>query len=188
MTNEKLIQQLKCGMHEKAFRYLYKNLSKVEAYVKSNSGTKSEALDVFQDGLIVLYNKVNAFSDQSEVKVEGFLINTCKLLWKNELKKKRVRNKKNESIGIELKDQSELEDFTLLELRYKIVEKIISKLGETCRTVLVSFYYKKHSLESIAKQLNYKSVQTAKTKKYKCMEKARKMAVDWGANSLNHQL
>jgi DNA-directed RNA polymerase specialized sigma24 family protein len=91
MKQSKIIEYLKNGQHQRAFTKLYAHFPKVEKHILKNSGTKAEASDIFQEALIILYKKINEVNDQ--LSVEGYLINTSKLLWSNELRKKKVRQK-----------------------------------------------------------------------------------------------
>jgi RNA polymerase sigma factor (sigma-70 family) len=183
MNNTKIILQLQGGNQERAFTRLYKYFPKVEKHILINSGSKEEALDIFQDGLIVLFKKVQDLPADSPIKVDGFLINTCKLLWSNELRKKKVRKNSGEKGLSEVESkqftqehQDEIELLIEKEAKFKTIDQVLIKLGEKCKNMLEAFYYKNFSMDKIAKKFGYKTVQSAKTKKYKCMEHARKLA------------
>ena len=173
MKNEKLIELLTNGKQEKAFTYLYNSFPKVEKHILRNSGTKEAALDVFQEGLILLYRKINGKAIDNP---EAFLITTCHFLWKNELRKKKVRiNTSDDVSSIEATDELDL----LIEKENKLkqLEYIILSLGEKCKSIFELFYYQAFDMNSIANKLGYKNVQTAKVQKYKCMERARNLAL-----------
>ena len=178
MNNSKILLQLKNGEQERAFRRLYTFYPKVEKHILVNSGSKQEALDIFQEGLIILFKKVKTIQLDSAIRIDGFLINTCKLLWSNELRKKKVRKKSSEDGLEQLEYIDEIEERIEKENKLKSIDEILKKLGEKCRSILELFYYKKCSMDKIAEKFGYKSVQSAKVQKYKCMENARKMALD----------
>lgn len=178
MNNSKIIQQLQSGRQEKAFARLYTYFPKIESYIRNNSGSKDEALDVFQDALIILYKKVQTLPQNTDIKVDGFLINTCKLLWSNELRKKKVRQKSGGEALEYLAYQDEIQDQIDKEEKLIKVENIVKNLGEKCKDILVAFYYKNFSMEKIAEQFGFKSIQSAKVQKYKCMETARNLALE----------
>ena len=178
MNNQKIIMQLQSGGQEKAFARLYKFYPKIERHVKINSGSKDEALDIFQEALIILYTKVKTLEEDSSIQVDGFLVNTCKLLWSNELRKKKVRQKSGDE-GLEyLAYQDEIQSHIEKEVKLNAVEEIIKNLGDRCKGILEAFYYKNFSMEKIADQFGFKTIQSAKVQKYKCMEAARKMAIE----------
>lgn len=50
------------------------------------------------------------------------------------------------------------------------ISKAIEKLPEDCQKVLKLFYFSEYDMESIARELNYKNADTAKSKKSVCMK------------------
>ena len=56
------------------------------------------------------------------------------------------------------------------------MEVIIKKLSNKCQLIFERFYYKNESMKNIANALGFSSVNSAKTQKYKCMERAIKLA------------
>lgn len=188
MNNTKITNLLRNGKQEKAFSKLYKLFPKVEKYILLNSGSKEEALDIFQEGLILLYQKSKA---DATIVVDGFLIKSCKFLWHNELRKKKVRSTggdfesfrkngtstTNSAINNLAQDDSALQ--LLIEKENKLiqVEEIVKQISKKCREIFELFYFKSMSMTQIAKRIGYKSVQSAKVQKYKCMEQARNLAL-----------
>ena len=177
MNTNKIIEQLQSGREERAFSKLYKLYPKIEKHICVNSGSKNEAEDIFQEGLIVLFNKVESIKSDAAISIEGFLVNTCKLLWSNELRKKKVRQKSSEDGLDKLEYEDEIQSQIDKEIKLNNIEGILQKLEEKCKSILELFYYQNFSMEKIAKKFGYKAVQSAKTKKYKCMEHARKLAL-----------
>ncbi|WP_027420256.1 RNA polymerase sigma factor [Crocinitomix catalasitica] len=176
MNQTKIIEQLKSGKQERAFTQLYRYYPKIEKHIIINSGSKEEALDIFQEGLIVLFNKAKTITKNDNVQIGGFLINTCKLLWSNELRKKNVRKGSGDTALKDLAYQDEIENQLIKESRFKIIDEVLKQLGEKCKNILAAFYYKQLSMDAIAKKFGYKSVQSAKTQKFKCMESARELS------------
>jgi RNA polymerase sigma factor (sigma-70 family) len=62
------------------------------------------------------------------------------------------------------------------EQKMKVLEKVLNQVTERCKKIFELFYFKKESMTEIAKKLEFSSVNSAKTQKYKCMEKAIKLA------------
>lgn len=190
MNNNKITDWLRNGKEEKAFSKLYKLFPKVEKYILINSGSKEEALDIFQEGLILLYQKSK---ENKDLTPDGFLIKSCKYLWQNELRKKKVRgnsgglhsftkndgtsttNKNN--INHLIQEDSKIESLIEKENKLKQVEEIIKQISKKCREIFELFYFKSMRMTEIAKRIGYKSVQSAKVQKYKCMEQARNLAL-----------
>ncbi len=50
----------------------------------------------------------------------------------------------------------------------------VERLGEKCKEILVSFYYKGHKMDRIAADYGYRNLHTATVQKFKCLERLRK--------------
>lgn len=50
------------------------------------------------------------------------------------------------------------------------ISKAIEKIPEDCQKVLNLFYFKEYDMDSIAREMNYKNGDTAKSKKSVCMK------------------
>lgn len=183
MNNNKISRQLINGSHEKAFVRLYSLYPKVEKYICINSGSKEEASDIFQEALILTYRKVNAVDFNTSIKIDGFLVNSCKLLWSNELRKKKVRQKVGDTGLDDLVEKNEIQELIEKEEKLIVIDQIIEKIGKKCKDLLEMFYFKNFSMKEIAKKFGYKTIQSAKTKKYKCMEHARGLASEFQEKS-----
>jgi RNA polymerase sigma factor (sigma-70 family) len=177
MNEAKLIELIQSGRHEKAFARLYQFYPKVEKHICINSGSRAEALDIFQDALIVLYRRITEGIKDPAFSCEGYLVTTCRLLWSNELRKKKVRTGDESGLG-KLIHEDEIQLQLDKEIKFKTIEKVLLKLGEKCRTILEQFYFHSLSMESIARQFGFKTVESAKVQKYKCIETARKLALE----------
>lgn len=55
------------------------------------------------------------------------------------------------------------------------VKRALKRMGETCREVLLLFYYRGFSMEAIAERTNLKNENTAKKTKYECLKKLREI-------------
>ena len=53
----------------------------------------------------------------------------------------------------------------------KVAGKVIDQLGDTCKKVLMYYYFEEMSMQDIADKLGFANTDTAKTKKYKCKKK-----------------
>jgi RNA polymerase sigma factor (sigma-70 family) len=162
--NEKEVFDRICKGDEKALEFLYKKYYRMMTkLVISNSGTEDEARDVYQDALIVFWQKATSGNLVLTSKMSTFIYSICQNLWRKELdRKKRLSNEEKDS-SVELDtDTAEKE---------KIIAKCIDQLGETCKKVLMYYYFEEMSMQDIADKLGFANTDTAKTKKYKCKKK-----------------
>jgi len=163
-TNEKdLFERIQKG-DEKALEFIYKKYYRMMTkLVITNSGTEEEARDVYQDALVVFWQKARSGNLVLTSKMSTYIYSICQNLWRKELdRKKRLSN--------EEKDSAESMDMDSPE-REKIIARCLEQLGETCRKVLMFYYFDDMSMQEIADKLGFANTDTAKTKKYKCKQK-----------------
>jgi RNA polymerase sigma factor (sigma-70 family) len=98
-----------------------------------------------------------------------------RFLWKNELRKQR-RNPELEWKDTLILSADDLDYSEEREEKIKLLDKVLNKVTERCKKIFELFYYKKENMQDIAVKLNFSSINSAKTQKYKCMESAIAMA------------
>jgi len=183
MDNEKIIQQLRSGDNKEALQEMYKSFPSVRHFIKTHGGNDDDARDMFQESLLIFYRNVQKEDFSLTASLNTYLFSICKYLWKDELKKK------NRMVNFEVADVAEeAAVYKEEELKMRWIDKILDRLGEKCSDILQLFYYKKMSMEEIAVKLQYKNVDTVKTQKYKCMERAKAMAGEVKVSSINDEL
>ena len=178
MDDLRIIELIQSGKDHEAFKALYAHLPKVEHLVRQNSGRGGDAKDIFQDALIIFHRRVRTEGFALTSSIGTFLFAVCRNLWREEL---RRRNKALTSWDLEddpaaLRDD-EPADLTALLARegeYSRAEQALKSLGDKCLDVLTRFYVKHEPLSEIAKALGFAGEGAAKTRKYKCLEEARK--------------
>jgi RNA polymerase sigma factor (sigma-70 family) len=141
---------------EKALELIYKKYYRMMTkLVITNSGTEEEARDVYQDALVVFWQKARSGNLVLTSKMSTFIYSICQNLWRKELdRKKRLSNEEKDSPTTMDMDSPERD-----------------QLGETCRKVLMYYYFDEMSMQEIAEKLGFANTDTAKTKKYKCKQK-----------------
>lgn len=156
---------------ERTLEAIYaKTYPMVRHYVKENSGTDEDAKDIFQEALITFYER--AIHDQLTLtsSVSTYLMGICKNLWRQELDKRARKTGLSDSLGDEVGEEVTVDE----EQPTAPLMNFVEQLGDTCRSILVSFYYFGQRLEQIAEQHGYRSVRSATVQKFKCLERLRK--------------
>jgi DNA-directed RNA polymerase specialized sigma subunit len=64
--------------------------------------------------------------------------------------------------------------------------KTMDMLGETCKKILLSFYYENLSMREILTTMDYQSEQVVRNKKYKCLKQLEELVT--GNKNLYQQL
>ena len=60
-------------------------------------------------------------------------------------------------------------------LQFVMMEKAMSGLGEPCKSLLEAFYLQKKTMQDIAAVFGYTNAENAKTQKYKCLVRLKKL-------------
>ena len=163
MKDSEVLAKIVSG-DESALDYLYKKYYRMMIkLVVTNSGTEDEARDIYQDALIVFWEKARKGNLVLTSKISTFIYSICLNLWRKELERKsRLSN--------EEKDDVEFIEIERTE-RIQIIRSCINELGDTCKRILMYYYFDGMSMNEIAEKLGYANNDTAKTKKYKCKKK-----------------
>ncbi|MBD3639281.1 MAG: sigma-70 family RNA polymerase sigma factor [Crocinitomicaceae bacterium] len=182
MTDQEIIAAIRKGDREPALKVLYKEFPKIQVNILSSGGDEEIARQIFHDSLILLMEKVSKPDFELSSKLSTFLYGINRFLWKNELRKRR------RSPELEWKDTLILtaEDVGYneeKEEKIKILNQILNQVTDKCKKIFELFYFKKESMSVIAEKLGFTSVNSAKTQKYKCMEKAIKLAKETEAQN-----
>jgi RNA polymerase sigma factor (sigma-70 family) len=140
-------------------------------YIVNNNGSWDDAQDIFQEVMVAFINLVKAGKFRGEASIKTFLYSLNKNIWLNELKKRgrtQVREMKYEKAS----DKMEQGINTALEAREanEGLLKIMGELGETCKKILLLYYYENQSMREILASLNYENEQVVRNKKYKCLK------------------
>jgi RNA polymerase sigma factor (sigma-70 family) len=162
--NETEIFERICKGDEKALELLYKKYYRMMTkMVITNSGTEEEARDVYQDALIVFWQKATSGNLVLTSKMSTYIYSICQNLWRKELDRKK-------RLSSEEKDSPVTLDTETAE-RERIIAQCIDQLDGTCKKVLMYYYFEEMSMQDIADKLGFANTDTAKTKKYKCKKK-----------------
>lgn len=175
MKDRDIILAIREGRREKPIRYLYKEFPKIEKLVVKSGCRKEVAQEIFNDSLILLIEKVQDPGFQLTSKLTTYLYGINRFLVMNELKRQR------KVIQLEWKDTMMLTDDDLSydmerEERLQSMEVLLTRVSEKCRQLFQLFYFQKKSMEAIASEMGYSSTNSAKTQKYKCIERAYRLS------------
>jgi len=137
----------------------------VARYVARHGGTFEEAKDIFQDALIILYEKT-----ETPVNLKGeqmaYLMGTARHLWF----RKHKQNNRETSLDILLETTDEDTEPTYAESK---LLGYLQRAGKKCIDLLKAVYYDRMPMTDIAEKFDYSSPHSATVQKYKCLEKVR---------------
>lgn len=141
-------------------------------YFKKFDISDDVLLDIYQDSIIVVYQKfVNekVKLEKSSLKTYIFGIGKNKLY--NHFKTNKKKNIDVESLKIE-EDKYEVEDPSPYEIK---LSKKLNEISESCRHVLELFYYRSFTIKEIVEATDYKDENTVKSHKSRCLKRLREL-------------
>ena len=174
-SDETLIKGLKEQRYS-CIRQIYKDyLPLAKSFVQKNSGNNEDAEDVFQDGLVILYQKISIENITLNCSLKTYFYAICKNIWLQRLERKwrllfeeNIAEEPSESYILfknEIKE-SELE-------KQRLFQKHFLTLPSKCQKVLELFLHDT-PLKEIAAMLGFKNEEYAKSRKYMCKNMLRK--------------
>ena len=143
--------------------------------------------EVYDDGCLVLWEKMNNGVELKEKSLVGYLVRICRNIGMHYLRKV---NEDIESLnriyerGYEMRDDDERgieEMFDVMEERgnedeiFERLDRVWGKLKEVDRMILESYYVDGCRMEEIAKRVGYRNGNSVKSKKNKVLRKMMEM-------------
>ncbi|MDF9799631.1 DNA-directed RNA polymerase specialized sigma24 family protein [Catalinimonas alkaloidigena] len=153
-------EQLFLALYQKAFPL-------VAQYISKRGGAFEEAKDVFQDALVIYYEKVLTAQDTHVQHEQVYILGIAKHLWLKKFRKEQPSTTLDHTdADIMVEEAAEQPSSTKL-LRF------LESSGRKCMDMLRAFYYDKLPLADIAQRFGYSGIRSATVQKYKCIEKVR---------------
>jgi RNA polymerase sigma factor (sigma-70 family) len=184
MFDQSIITEIKNGRQEKLTQIYRAHRDEFISWAGRNFQCGEEiAKDIFQMSMVIFYENIisgKLASLHSSVKTYLFAIG------KNKIMEHQLSNKRQQTIQEHFIREPLLEDYSEeKEETIRRVEGALVELGEPCKSLLELYYYRSYSIEQIAFTLNYKSNDSAKTQKYKCLTRLKKLMHQQTSSSLN---
>lgn len=149
----------------------------VERMVLTNSGSKDQAKDVFQETVMALYDKVTRQGLVLDCKLKTFIYAVSRNLWLKQLNKKGQQHFSLENNELEHLESTD-DDIQLhreQEKKFEKMEDALKILGEPCQSIITEFYIRNKSMQEICDKFGYTNTDNAKTQKYKCLQRLKKL-------------
>lgn len=172
-----LLDGLKSGNNQVVALLYQKNYPSVRNYITRNQGDEEDAEEIYQQAFVILYEKMQDPGFRLNASVGTFLYAVARNLWLASMKeRRRFAFKPDEDLeGDDPMDPALLQDVLAREKEFSAMEQSMEMLGEPCCSLLKLFYHQALSMEQIAEQMGYTNADNAKTQKYKCLRRLRRL-------------
>jgi RNA polymerase sigma factor (sigma-70 family) len=165
---------------DEAIRYIYHHYAHtISSLIINNSGNHQDAQDIFQETVVTFIETVKNNKFRGESSIKTFLVAIARNTWLNELKKRERSDLREEIYGksspVEEPDVSHLISEREVKQQFR---DLLDKLGESCKKILILFYYENLSMKEMVDHLPYENEQVVRNKKYKCLQQLTGMLKD----------
>lgn len=145
--------------------------------IVSNNGSNDEAKDVFQEAVMVLYDKITQQQFELNSKLSTFLYAVSRRIWLKQLSRKGHTLNTTDISDFEdiLHVEEDIQEHQEIENQFEQMNDAMHQLGEPCQTLLKDFYIKNLSMQEITEKFGYTNSDNAKTQKYKCLQRLKKI-------------
>lgn len=180
-TDQQLLAAMAAGERGATEQVYHQNFKIVSGWLIKNGGDRTDAADLFQEAMVVLYGKSQDVDFQLTCSISTYLLAICKHLWY----KKQQRRSKD---PVQLTDnetsddndnpqryEHDLDAHMERENHYNQLDAALEEIGEPCRSILKAFYHQDKSMQEIAATFGYTNPDNAKTQKYKCLSRLKKI-------------
>jgi RNA polymerase sigma factor (sigma-70 family) len=172
-TDAALIEAISNDMDlNRAIQFIYRQHAEaISSFIRHYGGSEQDADDIFQEAVVAFIDVVRKGKFRMESNVRTFLASIAKNCWFNEVKKRERAGHRNKlfEMGRSPNEPDVAEHINELE-RKKQLRDLVDSLGESCRTILLLFYYENRSMKEIVQHLPYENEQVVRNKKYKCLQ------------------
>ncbi len=156
-------------------RIYRENYSMVQTYILNNNGSAEDAADIFQEAMIVLFEKSKSGSFELKCQLKTFIYSICRRLWLKKLQQLQRYGRQADDLEEITPVEEELETHEKRQADFLIMENAMAKIGEPCKSLLEAYYIQKKQMQQIATEFGYTNADNAKTQKYKCLVRLKKL-------------
>lgn len=172
MTDQQFLKEIKNG-NTNVLRSVYGTLGKVEKYVVANSGTLAESHDLFQESVLLFYEKIISTDFVLASSLSTYLFGICKMKWYSQMRKIKktiqVYDKSIDPSNLELTDVDESTSDDI----YIRITAVFNEIRPICKKILKMYYYKNMDAKEIKEIMNYSSSHVLRQQKHRCLKKAK---------------
>ena len=167
------LEILKKGNSQSVQQIYQQFLPGIVKLVTNNNGSHDQAVDVFQEAILIIFKKSKENGFRLESSFFTYLYAISRNLWLKKLEK----NKRMKVTFSNLPEPISTDEFNIIMLeeeRYRLFRSKFSLLSEKCQQLLTLFF-KKTPMTEIVEIMGFGSVQYAKKRKFQCKEKLVKL-------------
>ena len=181
-----LLKGLAAG-DRKVIEGIYKDhFNMIQSLIVNNNGSADDAQDIFQEAMVVLYEKVRTGSFELNCQLKTYLYSVSKRLWLKRLQQNSRLWSQEIDPETTIQVDEEIATHEKRDAEFELMSQAIQRLGEPCKSLLEAYYLKKMNMQDIALQFGYTKSKNEKNKKYKCLMRLKKLFFSEYKNGKTH--
>lgn len=151
------------------------NYSMIQSFILNNNGTTDDAADIFQETMIVLFEKSKSPDFELNCQLKTYIYSVSRRLWLKRLQQLQRFGRQTDEVADVVPVEEDLELHEKRQQDFTIMETAMGKIGEPCKSLLEAYYIQKKQMQQIADEFGYTNADNAKTQKYKCLVRLKKL-------------
>ena len=176
LEQEKLLLKGLAGEDKQAIEQIYRdNYNMIKNLVINNNGTIDDAADIFQEAMIVLFEKAKLEDFELHCQIKTFIYSVSRRIWLKKLQKQARYTTSSDSLEETIPVEDDVENHEKKQNDFNLMETTLAKVGEPCKSLLEAYYIHKKNMNEIAGSFGYTNADNAKTQKYKCLVRLKKL-------------
>lgn len=176
LEEEKLLLKGLAENDKQAIERIYRdNYAMIQAFILNNSGSHDDARDIFQEAMIVLFEKTRTETFELSSQLKTYIYSVCRRLWLKKLNQMNRYSGRLDNMEETIPVDEDMELHEKRDTDFTLMENAMSKIGEPCKSLLDAYYIQKKHMQEIAADFGYTNADNAKTQKYKCLMRLKKL-------------
>ena len=176
LEEEKILLQGLANEDKNSIERIYREHFKmVQNLVVNNNGSTDDAADLFQESMIVLFEKVKTGGFELHCQLKTFIYAVSRRLWLKKLNQQQRYSSGAENMEDVPSVEEDMEMHESRQKEFSLMEAAMNKIGEPCKSLLEAYYLQKKQMQAIAADFGYTNADNAKTQKYKCLVRLKKL-------------
>ncbi|RRB02878.1 RNA polymerase sigma factor [Larkinella rosea] len=177
MCEDSLLESLRAG-DTSAYEWVYKKYyPSIARFVQQNKGNEGDAEDIFQESVLVLYQKITAPDFRLTSTLKTFLFSIAKHSWLKKLRDEKLVPISEEQL-ILIQDTQDFvsDDASPEEGQHERLNAWMARITGHCQRVIKSIYFSHEPMDNLMVTMGWKNRHTAVNQKYKCIQQLKRVS------------
>ncbi|MDH3652189.1 MAG: sigma-70 family RNA polymerase sigma factor [Saprospiraceae bacterium] len=141
--------------------------------------TEEQRIDIYQDAFVAMYEMLKYRENPVTKDFKNYLFGIGRNMIKDKIKSEIRERRLKEELVISTADKKfsppELGDLNPLQEQ---IHAAIRELSESCRKILVLFYFRQYSIDAIMHSMNYRNENVTKSHKSRCLKRLKELMLN----------